>query len=176
MNRKQKSLVQKLFYIDRPEINTFLIMGTTKNVYHITINDTPSCTCPDYVTRNNRCKHIYFVLMRVLKQENADKIKFSEQDVDKMLNVQLYLDKLIVDDDAKEKYDFIKNQKITAKSSDDLCPICLDDLINGDNIIYCKAKCGKCVHEECFKMWCHKNIPKCVYCSSPWNVTYINLK
>ena len=34
--------------------------GTTGNVYHVTINKMPSCTCPDNM-KGNQCKHIVYV-------------------------------------------------------------------------------------------------------------------
>ncbi|KAL2346948.1 hypothetical protein Fmac_000948 [Flemingia macrophylla] len=42
---------------------TFFIFGATGNVYTVALSSTPSCTCPD---RTTPCKHILFVLIRVL--------------------------------------------------------------------------------------------------------------
>ncbi|KAG4392134.1 hypothetical protein GLYMA_04G084500v4 [Glycine max] len=43
--------------------STFFILGATGNVYTVTLSSSPSCTCPD---RTTPCKHILFVLIRVL--------------------------------------------------------------------------------------------------------------
>ena len=56
-----------MFVIDRsstgtngaPE-ETVELAGTTGNVYSITINKVPSCTCPDSL-KGNQCKHIIYV-------------------------------------------------------------------------------------------------------------------
>ena len=57
----------RMFVIDRarggtennPE-ETIEMAGTTGNIYSITINQIPSCTCPDN-RRGNQCKHIVYV-------------------------------------------------------------------------------------------------------------------
>ena len=36
------------------------IAGTTGNIYTVTINKTPGCTCP-YAEKGNQCKHIVYV-------------------------------------------------------------------------------------------------------------------
>ncbi|CAL1373433.1 unnamed protein product [Linum trigynum] len=41
----------------------FHVLGATGNVYTVSITAVPSCTCPD---RISPCKHIFFVLIRVL--------------------------------------------------------------------------------------------------------------
>ena len=64
------------------------------------------------------------------------------------------------------------------KETNDLCPICLDELENGDQLDYCKYSCGKSIHVVCFGMWCKKNTPKCIYCKCNWNKQigeYVNL-
>jgi uncharacterized Zn finger protein len=43
-----------------------VVLGATRNVYTVTVGRVPSCTCPD-AAKGNLCKHILFVLMRVLK-------------------------------------------------------------------------------------------------------------
>ena len=48
----------------------YLIMGSTGNVYSVVITNKPTCTCPDFRQRKKRCKHIYFVLIRIMKVEN----------------------------------------------------------------------------------------------------------
>ena len=44
---------------DNPE-ETIEMAGTTGNIYSITINQLPSCTCPDN-RKGNQCKHIVYV-------------------------------------------------------------------------------------------------------------------
>ena len=62
-----------MFVIDRTRQGTdevpeevIEMAGTTGNVYHVTINKLPRCTCPDNM-KGNQCKHIVYV--RYLIQE-----------------------------------------------------------------------------------------------------------
>lgn len=47
----------------------FFVLGATGNVYTISLSAAPSCTCPD---RTTPCKHILFVLIRVLGVPHDD--------------------------------------------------------------------------------------------------------
>jgi hypothetical protein len=90
----------------------------------------------------------------------------------------------LVNNQYKKKYENKKKvcegKETQQKSIDDLCPICLDDLENGDEIDFCKYSCGKSVHSECFEMWAKSKGPNCVFCRESWlkvndSTTYINL-
>jgi flagellar biosynthetic protein FliO len=45
----------------------FHVIGSTGNLYSVSINEHSSCTCPDNTQNKNICKHIYFILLRVMK-------------------------------------------------------------------------------------------------------------
>lgn len=186
--RKSRGLTQKLFLIETLAIaddgeRKYAIMGSTGNVYTVTISSIPNCTCPDHQVRHKRCKHIYFVLLRIMKQTNVDKGEYTKDDLEKMFNSIPEITKILcVDNDVKEKYNKNKdkeiNTKVNKKGLDDVCPICLDELTNGEELDFCKFSCGKSVHMMCFDMWNKKNGPKCVFCSHDWtneSKKYLNL-
>lgn len=50
---------------------TFNVLGATGNVYTVTISRHPHCSCPDHA-KGNVCKHILFVMLRVLKLDKKD--------------------------------------------------------------------------------------------------------
>lgn len=54
------------------EARVYSVLGSTANVYTVTIRERPSCTCPDHIKRGDPCKHILFVMHRVLKVERTD--------------------------------------------------------------------------------------------------------
>ena len=60
-----------------------------------------------------------------------------------------------------------------------MCPICLDDLNNGEELDNCKYSCGKAIHIECYKLWSNKKEKKCIFCKTDWEKKsksdYINL-
>jgi SWIM zinc finger len=46
---------------------TFVVLGTTGNVYHVNIDRLSRCSCPDFQSKGLHCKHIFFVLLKVLR-------------------------------------------------------------------------------------------------------------
>ncbi|GAB0495828.1 hypothetical protein MMPV_007135 [Pyropia vietnamensis] len=57
---------------DDDEARTYSVLGSTANVYTVIIRQRPSCTCPDHIKRGDPCKHILFVMHRVLKVDRLD--------------------------------------------------------------------------------------------------------
>ena len=49
---------------------TFKVLGSTGNVYTVTIEQVPKCDCPDF-GKGNHCKHLIFVMLKVLNVEEA---------------------------------------------------------------------------------------------------------
>ena len=192
-SRKHRSKNQKIFLVQCHNSETafekkYDVMGTTGNVYTVTINNTPICTCPDFMTRHKRCKHIYFVLIKIMhiEEDMEDSKKYSNEDLTDMFNsIPEIMNNLIISDKIIDKYNNVKdtdNKKsitVEQRAINDLCPICLDDLDNGSEIDYCKFSCGNNVHKDCMNMWLKIKKNLCVFCKKPWNNTvshdYINL-
>ena len=63
---------------------TYVIMGHSGHVYNVTISHRPKCTCPDFYLRGNRCKHIYFVLIRIMNIDNVTDKYYSDDDLTDM--------------------------------------------------------------------------------------------
>lgn len=188
--RKARGKTQNIFLIemnvqsDKEKI--FMVMGTTGNVYKVIIKSKPECNCPDFQTRGNRCKHIYFILLRVMhiNNSNEDQEIFDENELKTMFaSMPQFLNHLIVDDVHRSLYNDLKNKSnnikiVDQKSTDDICPICLDDLDNLEELDYCKYSCGKPIHKTCFSMWMKKNNTNCVFCRGSWILEekdYVNL-
>lgn len=66
--RIERVLSQRFFNVDRQKISSlceqFKVLGSTGNVYTVQIRNVSHCNCPD---RNALCKHILFVLLKILK-------------------------------------------------------------------------------------------------------------
>lgn len=187
LSRKERGVTQNLFLIEMKSEKEYIVMGSTGNIYTVIIKDIPSCSCPDFVTRNKRCKHIYFVLIRVMKTIKEDQSIYSDNELMEMYSkIPQITNNLFVDKELKSVYEKFKLQldcgqkEVTIKNTDDVCPICLDDLENGDDLDYCKYSCGKFVHKICYGMWCKKNKATCIFCRADWNnkkvTPYINIK
>lgn len=184
--RKERGKTQNIYLIECSITKNlyekeYLVMGYSGNVYTVTIKREPTCTCPDFETRGNRCKHIYFILIRIMKvaPDKEDKEEFTKEELLSMFtNIPKVTNNLIVDKNYKKKYkDFSKKgTTVGKKDTDDLCPICLDELENGEDLLFCEYSCGKSVHNGCFDMWKKFHTPVCVYCrSSMEKKKYINL-
>lgn len=66
--RKQSALRERICFLGTLDNETYAIQGSTgEKVYHVKVAPNPTCTCPDYTYRRNRCKHIYFMLLRMLR-------------------------------------------------------------------------------------------------------------
>lgn len=191
MSRKERGKTQNLFLVEILEPKnvyekSFIIMGSTGNIYTVSINEQPTCTCPDFRLRHKSCKHIFFVLIRIMKVDESQ----TENGLTKTLLKQMFrkmpkmLNELMIDKDQKQKYQKLQTNLggdvVKQKPLEDICPICLDDLSNGESIEYCKYSCGKSIHKQCFDMWSkHRGQSKsCVFCQQNWepsNTEYINL-
>jgi hypothetical protein len=175
--RKNRALTQKLYLVNNNENGNFAIMGSTGNVYNVSTNKLLTCTCPDYMTRKKRCKHIYFVLMRIFSVKNPDAETFNETE----LSLILKNNEMCVSDELKNKYLSILNTNFIP-NLDDLCAICLDELDNGEKILSCLQVCKKSVHADCYLMWKKMNKTNdCVYCKSNFvtnkdDLVYIKLQ
>ena len=53
--------------ISNSGVPTYIVKGTSNKNYQVEISPKVSCTCPDFMGRQQKCKHIYFVLIKVLK-------------------------------------------------------------------------------------------------------------
>lgn len=193
--RKQRGTTQNIFLIESIVDNNYserkyIVMGSTGNVYDVIIKNTPECSCPDYTTRAKRCKHIYFVLIRVMRSTNEDQQNYSNDELQAMFNnIPQITNNLIIDDNAKNTYEKFKQlnkfsskeiKYVSQKDISDLCPVCLDDLDNGDELDYCKFSCGKPIHTICYTMWTKKHPVNCIFCKKSWvnkenSAQYVNL-
>ncbi|KAI3943899.1 hypothetical protein MKW92_023821, partial [Papaver armeniacum] len=129
--RIDRALSEDIQLLHRSE-GDFFVLGESGNEYTVTISRTPSCDCPDSYTP---CKHMLFVLLRVLD--------------------------LSPDDDCL-KYETLKQSQVARLLSTpssarlnveigDKCPCCSGDLDKASEyypVVECES-CGKVVHESC---------------------------
>jgi hypothetical protein len=137
-----------------------------------------------------------------MKVADKNKRKYSHTDLTEMFaNIPQVTSNLIVNPEIRSLYkqktgesdnskelDKDEDGKVKRQSTNDICPICLDNLEDGDinDLDYCKYGCGKSIHKNCFNMWSKKNQRTCVFCRAKWekevprnnnieNTGYINL-
>ncbi|OBT69843.1 hypothetical protein VE03_00744 [Pseudogymnoascus sp. 23342-1-I1] len=173
-DRLERAISQPIFLIDRErkmnsngthEIEKFDMAGSTGNIYEVTIDKKPKCTCMDARIRGNQCKHIIYVLVNVLKVPE-----------------HLQYQQALLSTELKEIFE---HAPVTPQSSDGSeetshpgkrkpiegdCPVCVIEFKPSGEILWCKAACGNNIHKACFDQWA-KSKPgpvKCVYCRTVW--------
>jgi hypothetical protein len=149
-----------------PTSEDIAIIGSTGNIYTVTISHVPTCNCPDS-RKGNECKHKVYALHTVLRAPEH-------------LVYQLAL----LNEELKEIFDgapAIPNADASAADSeqdkkrkpyaDTECPICYMDMLPIEDLVWCKAACGNNMHKSCFDQWAASQrgqTVKCVYCRTPW--------
>ena len=151
--------------VDHPLEKSYMIMGSTGNPYQVTISNYPRCTCPDNQLNGRRCKHIFFVLLRIMKATNTTRRKYSDNELISMYVNTPPIEKHLIYQGKKPKIKEGVEQKF---DEGDKCPICLEDLENGKELDFCKYSCGKTIHKECHKQWKLTKGNICVYCRGNW--------
>ena len=152
----------------------FVIMGHSGHVYNVTITNHPHCTCPDFYLRRHRCKHIYFVLMRIMNADNYTDSSYTDDELIDMFNNippiaqnLMYKGSAIPNEGKEVEQRFEKG---------DICPICLDPLENGKELDFCRYSCGKTIHSKCFSMWEKSRGSICVFCRAQWYCSNLIIK
>lgn len=148
-----------------PEEEVYIV-GTTGNIYRVTIAKEPTCTCPD-ARKGNQCKHVVYVLVNVLKAPEHLRYQLA------FLSSELreIFAKAPPADPGEGQTEKESNNR---KPIEGDCPICFMEFNpQSEEIIYCRTSCGNNVHKNCFEQWAattanNANGIRCVYCRAPW--------
>lgn len=141
------------------------IVGTTGNIYTVSVGLVPSCTCPDH-QKGNECKHKVYALHTVLRapfELQYQRAFLSSELADILANAPPIPD---ATSDSEE------DNGGKRKPIEGECPICYMDFDPDNNeLVWCKAACGNNMHKDCFDQWAASQRGKevrCVYCRQPW--------
>jgi hypothetical protein len=200
LERIERALQQRLFLIDASTVSTSLqeggsfitlsVLGSTGNVYEVTIQKVPHCSCPD-AAKGNLCKHLLFVMLKVVGLPAHDQLVYQSayltDEVEKIIALlQTRLQSLGRDVVANEQVQKVhadmkkgiksgvddESNTVPRKETDGQdCPICFDDLgSNLSQLTYCKGTCGTNYHKGCIQMWTSqaRSGPTCPSCRQPW--------
>lgn len=167
--RAQRAKTQKIFLANRnldDSSATFDVLGASGNLYKVSLNDSPKCSCPDHTTRGSRCKHILFMLIKIFNVNDPYKSVFTQNEIQQYINsyktnianYTIQVDPATIALNTKNiSYD------VGEKFLDDDCCVCLDPIDNGEVRVHCKKVCGRCIHASCYEMI--KKVSKnCPYC------------
>lgn len=158
------------------------IVGSTGNIYTVTVSHVPTCTCPDS-QKGNECKHKVYALHTVLKapEHLVYQLALLSSELQEIFAHAPPIPSTIPSDDEREegskKSSNSNNNNDNRKPTDGECPICYMDLDEPHNdLVWCKAQCGHNLHKSCFDQWAKSSSSssnrdggvRCVYCRTPW--------
>jgi hypothetical protein len=168
----QRAQTQRMIVLSRRRTSTpeapseeVDIVGSTGNIYTVTISHIPRCTCPDS-RKGNECKHKVYALHTVLKarEELIYQLALLTNELEDIFAHAPPIPSDVADADAEH------NGK--RKPTNGECPICYMDLASNENeLVWCKAQCGHNLHKSCFDQWAKSQRGqdvRCVYCRTPW--------
>jgi hypothetical protein len=154
--RIRRALCQRLYLIDRPTKDLFIVQGSTVRFYKVLISKKPTCTCPDFNIRRNICKHIIFVYCKVFKLSIHSPLIYQrnllQEEVDNILSNEI-----------------VFNNNDTKRKKNDECVICFEKFDKKEKVVWCRATCGNNFHYKCFQKWsAQKQNVTCPMCRSIW--------
>ncbi|ORY89438.1 hypothetical protein BCR35DRAFT_300624 [Leucosporidium creatinivorum] len=171
----------------------FNVLGSTGNVYTVSIRTLPSCTCPDGA-KGNHCKHIIFVLLKILQvplevnlwyqaallqtelraifahARPAPQDRQAER-VAKLYRVATGEEEADAEAEAGGSGSGVVQKKLPEEGDD--CPICYEEFTVGQKkgLVFCLALqgCGNPLHSICFGQWSKQAHPvTCPLCRAKW--------
>jgi len=179
--RVVRALRHRLLLLYRSDPN-FYVLGATGNVYVVNISSILTCTCPD---RSTPCKHILFVLIKVLGLPLDDpclrKHTLRPSQVARLLANPSSIHSLAKSSLRERFHQLFLLQKELGGVGHILrteidqegakCPICLEEMgKSGDRLVACGA-CRNPLHEECLMSWkraSRRRFLNCVICRAKW--------
>jgi len=194
--RINRAKTQRLYLVSRGQVTDdlsceFVVLGSTGNVYTVTIGRLSSCTCPDH-QKGNLCKHILFILLKVMGIDPNSPLAYQvallsselEEMFQCMTNRRVGGTHVLANEQVRSRYAAslksdgdVEDANTTTTSGikrksleqDADCPICFDSLASG-KLTYCRVACGTNFHEDCIQRWCgqHRANPTCPNCRQPW--------
>mmetsp|Transcript_20437 Transcript_20437/g.46190 ORF Transcript_20437/g.46190 Transcript_20437/m.46190 type:complete len:274 (+) Transcript_20437:145-966(+) len=201
--RIERAVTQRLFLVEASEPSecpfyggpkiVLTVLGSTGNVYKVTLAKVPSCDCPD-ARKGNLCKHFLFVMLKVVGLSSSSPLVYQaaylteelEEVVGQLRARTGQLGRSVVaNEDVQTMYAAMKSgesvkleedsKAVARKEITGDCPVCFDELGTIDSrLTYCKHTCGTNFHADCIKIWsqqlCRQGATAtCPACRQPWD-------
>lgn len=157
--RVQRAISQRLYLTGASSEDSgskyayFQVEGSTGKSYIVTFNtERATCDCPDFSTRGKICKHIIFIIVRVLKAVPKNSV-FLKWDIEKIHKLFKCL---------REKNNQIEESHLPNIRNSDCC-ICFEDIPikpGRAGLIVCKT-CMNGYHTSCISRWNKNSCPMC---------------
>ena len=180
--RIDRALENRMFLVSSDVLSDthrrFVVLGSVGNVYSVDITHSPTCTCPDFL-KGNLCKHVMFVMIRVLKVKRSSPFVFQRG------LMTLELAAIFAGAPSRVAKSVQANKAVTdaiaasrspgepegVRYPDDDCSICYEALKVSGELLAC-ALCQNGIHTECFERWCqHSKSNLCPLCRGDFGAT-----
>ncbi|TRM65169.1 hypothetical protein BD626DRAFT_487919 [Schizophyllum amplum] len=183
--RLERVLEQRFYMGELKE--QFSVLGSTGNIYTVTIAQNPTCNCPDAL-KGNHCKHIIFIFIKVLQVPRHSGLWYQSG----LLTSEL---EAIFNNAPTAPNAFVKHiqeayERATGKGRQpasatapakkmpeegDDCAICYDGMHGQAEsaLVWCSV-CKNALHKGCFDQYKNSEMGRgkrsvnCVYCRSEW--------
>lgn len=166
----------------------FKVLGSTGNVYTVTIDRQPRCDCPDWRKNGgDPCKHTIFVFLRVLGISQTSHTWYQKALLSSELQIifasarpdpttsnpslQSAYKKAVSGEKSEEADSPKKGEKCKIPQKGDVCPICYEEFAEGivKGLVFCTLSCGNPLHSKCASEWsksCKRSSQEitCIYC------------
>lgn len=193
VQRIHRALQQRFFLISQEDSSTddnvhrtFVVLGSTGNVYNVDIRKHSSCTCPDH-GKSHPCKHILFVLLKVLRVSPRSHLVYQKallqvelreifRHADEITHcsvqaknevVRAYNERMSVSGNSSNSADAVAINALRLEPEGE-CAICFDIMTGKDTVKMCST-CKNFLHQECLEKWLSQSAT-CCYCRSVWPV------
>ncbi len=140
--RVRRALSESLFLLHQQN-RTYHVMGSRGTSYqveilepHVLTSKVVRCECPDFTLNHHICKHIYFLLYRILNLPILDDFPSPKE-------IQNAYDGPAKPHDVK---------RVKTLEEDQECCICFEKLSDGQ-VVSCVQECGQSIHKECYQHW-----------------------
>lgn len=173
--RLERALSQRMYLISAINADSeenlwnFEVEGNVGIIYNVEFNTHKmSCTCIDYTARKKVCKHIYFIIGRIMND-----IELVNQ-IGEKTNISIFN----IRGNLSEKLNLVLNPRLNIHKKEETdeeiapdghCTICFEEFKNSQETVNNCGKCHNFFHKECINIWL-KRAPNCncPLCRSPW--------
>ncbi|XP_057298796.1 mitogen-activated protein kinase kinase kinase 1-like isoform X2 [Hydractinia symbiolongicarpus] len=196
MNRVKKQvpkvLKARLYLLQQPGPNSFLIGGDSPDHKYKVIIGPQTCTCG----KDPFCIHVLFVMLRVFKVKETEILLWTRElknfEVESLFRryhkrIELLSKQNVTGINSKLKVPMMhgalpnplvagghsSHSNSLGKEEEEVCPICLSDLVEGESMTLCREGCQNRLHHHCMAVWAEecrrrKEALNCPLCRTVW--------
>ncbi|CAH1795279.1 unnamed protein product [Owenia fusiformis] len=182
--RVEKVRKARLYLLQQMGPNSFLIGGDSPDHKFRVIIGEQTCSCG-----KAHCVHVLFVMLRVFQIEESDpclwRVKLKNYEVETLFTnfhqkrrqqktkkqKRIAKDKLVQSCDTP---DSSAAADTSVKDVEEQCPICLNDMLEGESLVKCEHGCQNQLHQHCISIWfeeCRRQWEQliCPLCRMRWD-------